>query len=95
MSNTITISLNNPKAVALSKNEFIFFHKIEKVIELINSRVKEIEKEENEHDDPIKRFKNLRMHDAILIDGKRGSGKTTYLHNITKVIEKKKHNIRL
>lgn len=93
MSKTITISLNNPKATALNEDEFIFFHKIKKVTELIDSRVKEIIEEKET--DPLIRYKKLRMHDAILIDGKRGSGKTTYLQNITQKLEEKDSKVKI
>ena len=95
MSNTIKISLSNPKSTAFKKKEFIFYHKIKEVVKLIDSRIDEIEKEEDKEKNPLIRFKNLRMHDAILIDGKRGSGKTTYLHNIEKVLEKKRHKSKV
>ena len=96
----ITISLNNPKSSELQEDEFIFFHKIEQVLDLIKSRVDEIEYEENNDKDDNKknatqRFKKLKMHDAILVDGKRGSGKTTYLNNIAYVLEQRKSKIKV
>lgn len=91
---TITINLNSPKATIENKDNFIYADELDKVVKLIHERIIDITQIENSFDKfNIKQtFEELRMHDTILIDGKRGSGKTTFLLNVKAELERKNKN---
>lgn len=80
VSDQIVIDLNDPKASV--KKDFVYKKELDKVLQLIEERVKDIQKIEKEFDIAKEQYEKTRMHDAILIDGKRGSGKTTFLINV-------------
>jgi len=91
MSNRIIIDLNGSQASV--KKDFIYKNEVDKVLKLIIERVGDIEKANNQFgSNKIKEYEETRMHDAILIDGKRGSGKTTFLLNIIDHIQSTKEN---
>jgi len=84
-----TINLNNPKATVMDRNNYVHIHYLDKVIKLIQERIKDL----GESDNSKKSFESLRMHDAILIDGKRGTGKTTFLLNLKAELDRRKKSI--
>jgi hypothetical protein len=83
----ITIDLNKPKVSHIDRNNFVYIKELYRVIDLIKDRVNDI-KESSQNYTTKEAFERYRMHDAILIDGKRGSGKTTFLLNVKEVIDK-------
>ena len=89
--NSIIINLNNPKVMAYKKDNFTYRDKLEKVLKLIDERIKDIYNIENNFNTTsTKKYESSRMHDSILIDGKRGSGKTTFLVNLREEIDNNK-----
>ena len=87
--NGVTINLNNPKATVMERDNYVHIDYMNKVVKLIQERIKDLGKSSNSRKD----FESLRMHDAILIDGKRGTGKTTFLLNLKAELEREKHSI--
>jgi hypothetical protein len=77
----IVIDLNSPKVSLIDRKDFVYIEELNKVMDLIKDRVEDINKSPNNYN-MKEAFENFRMHDAILIDGKRGSGKTTFLLNV-------------
>ena len=77
----IVIDLNSPKVSLIKRKDFVYIEELNKVMDLIKDRVEDINKSPNNYN-MKEAFENFRMHDAILIDGKRGSGKTTFLLNV-------------
>ena len=86
---SITINLNNPKATVMEENNYVHIEHLNKVIKLIQERIKDL----GESDNNKKSFESLRMHDAILIDGKRGTGKTTFLLNLKAELDRREKSI--
>jgi len=86
--NGVTINLNNPKATVMERDNYVHISYLNKVIKLIKERIKDLGKSSN-----INTFESLRMHDAILIDGKRGTGKTTFLLNLKAELDREKKSI--
>ena len=86
---SITINLNNPKATVMKRNNYVHIDHLNKVIKLIQERIKDL----GEGNDKKNTFESLRMHDAILIDGKRGTGKTTFLLNLKAELHRRKKSI--
>jgi len=86
------IQLDNPKSVELAKENFLLEDEyLEFAEKLIVARVNEIKDyiRDREKDD-AKEYRQLRMHDMIMVAGRRGSGKTTFLMNLRRRI--KTHN---
>ncbi len=79
------ISLDNPKSVELDKNKFLLDGSyLENATALITARVNEIKDYKRLNSDGEREYIDLRMHDMIMIAGRRGSGKTTFLINLRK-----------
>jgi DNA polymerase III delta prime subunit len=91
----ITINLNNPKATVMKRDNYVHIVYLNRVIKLIRERIKNLGEINREEENSSKTFESLRMHDAILVDGKRGSGKTTFLLNLKAELEMKESNINV
>jgi len=85
------ISLDNPKSVEIKESKFLLnsFYLID-AMELIRERVTEIKEYKCPNKDYEREYIDLKMHDMIMIVGRRGSGKTTFLMNLRKKIKKDK-----
>lgn len=83
------IQLDNPKSVELkSKNFLLDGSCLGYATDLINARIKEIKEYiGNSEKDNEREYIQLRMHDMIMVAGRRGSGKTTFLMNLRRKIK--------
>jgi len=92
-SNVIIIDLNQRKTFLSKENYYSFFAPwlFEELKYHINERINELDsfvkmKKTNLGDD----FKYLKKYDSIVVEGLRGSGKTTFLEMLDKFIENEK-----
>ncbi len=95
MPKTITINLNNSKATIFKRDDFVYEDELDKVLKLISDRIEDIKSSKNKHYSYKKEYNLSRMHDAILIDGKRGTGKSTFLLNLEADINRKEKDNKI
>lgn len=84
-STEIIIDLNETDTKSFENNNFIQTQARDKLFELMNKFISNIPKEFDPHE---------RLHHTILIQGKRGSGKTSFILSVKKQIENNFQNSR-